>query len=54
MACTYVYNGVKYNSYQELVNALTDQDMSNIADILFSQTSKQDMLYDKLQNLKNV
>ena len=52
MACTYVYNGVKYNSYQELVNALTDQDMSNIADILFSQTSKQDMLYDKLQNLK--
>lgn len=52
MGCTYIYNGEKYDSYQELVSSLADEDMSKLADILFSKQNKQDAVYDRLQSLK--
>lgn len=53
MACKYIYNGKTYDSYQALVSALSDTDMSNIADILFSQQTKQDAVYDRISNLRS-
>lgn len=52
MACKYTYNGKVYKSYSALVKALAGQDMSSIADILFSQQSKQDVIYDKINGIR--
>lgn len=52
MNCKYKYNGETYDSYQALVAALSDEDMSKLTDILFSQQSKQDALYDKVVRLR--
>lgn len=52
MACKYKYNGMTYDSYQDLVAALSDEDMSKLTDMLFSQQSKQDAIYDKIIRLR--
>lgn len=51
MSCKYIYNGKRYEGYQELLNDLEDSDLSKVADLLFSQGSKQDIVYDKLKDI---
>nr|DAF63725.1 MAG TPA: hypothetical protein [Podoviridae sp. ctz6O13] len=52
MACKYIYNGKEYGSYQDLVASLSDEDMSSLADILFSKNDKQNIVYDKINKIR--
>lgn len=52
MGCEYVFNGVQSKSYAELIESLENVDISQFTDILFSQASKQDIVYDKINTLK--
>lgn len=52
MACKYIYNGKEYGSYQDLVASLSDEDMSSLADILFSKNDIQNVVYDKINKIR--
>ena len=52
MACKYNYNGNVVEGYQALIDALTDVDVSTLEDILFSQESKQDAVYDSINKVR--
>ena len=53
MSCKYIFNGKVYNSYQSLVEGLSDGDIQSALAILYSlEHDKQTLLYDKLDKLK--
>lgn len=52
MGCEYIFNGVTYSSYQELIDGFSATDLENALAILFSQTDKQTMVFDSLMELK--
>lgn len=52
MECKYTYNGVEYGSYLDLLSELSKSSNYNtLADILFSQESKQQAVFDKIAQL---
>lgn len=50
MACTYIFNGKKYDSYTELIEQLDSADIDKALSILYSL--KQDDVYDNIVELK--
>ena len=53
MSCKYIFNGKVYNSYQSLVEGLSEGDIQSSLAILYSlEHDKQTLLYDKLDKLK--
>lgn len=51
--CTYTYNNVTYNSYQELVTALLNTDTEGFRDLLFNKTDIQDVTYDLIKSVQS-
>lgn len=53
MGCKYNFNGKIYNSYQSLVENLSESDIQSAMAILYSlEADKQAQLFDKIDQLK--
>lgn len=50
MSCTYLYKNKKVNSYQKLVKLIEEDDLKEIASVVFSLETQQN-LYDQLEGL---
>lgn len=50
MSCTYLYKNKKVKSYQKLVELISQDDLKEIASVVFSLETKQN-LYDELSRL---
>lgn len=53
MACVYSFKGQSNLTYQELLDLISDSDLNGIMDLLFSEGSRADEVYDQLNTLKS-